>query len=200
MKRTLLLASLAALTAAINGAEAAACPAVFDADSYDFPIITYEAGEACLFGVSIGTKIIGGQDTSSTTIDDRTIEVINSAQRNYTIWKTDDKAILHCLTNLSWNKTVTTFGDGTRSGVESGSNWIQLSPQDIGLDNLVGPGLYLMEGGTFEWNVDENGIWTVISAKGSYSSLCETPSSSAHLMVASGMVGSLALFVSNFIL
>ena len=125
---------------------------------------------------------------------------------------TDDKAILHCLTDSTWNKTVTNFEDGTQSGVESGSNWIQLSPQDIGLNNLVGPGLYLMEGGTFEWRVDENGIWTVVSAMGSFSTLCETtvsgspslsppiPSSSTRLMVVSGMTGSLALFVNAFIL
>lgn len=188
-----------------------ACPAVFDEDAYDFPIVTYKAGEACSFGVSIGTNIIEEQDSSSTTKDDGIMEVVSSAQRNYTIWKTDDKAILHCLTDLIWNKTVTTFEDGTQSGVESGSNWIQLSPQDIGLNNLVGPGLYLMEGGTFEWRVDENGIWTVASAMGSFSNLCETvsgspslsptiPSSSTRLMVVSGMTGSLALFVSAFIL
>ena len=149
--RRALLILAAALTAT------SACPAVFDADAYDFPIVTYEAGEACSFGVSIGTNIIGEQEPPP---QQKNIVPRSSILRRETIQfgkPTTRQSYTVLLIQLGIRQLLTLRMEHrvVSKVAQIGFNF---PPQDIGLNNLVGPGLYLMEGGTFEWRVDENGI------------------------------------------
>lgn len=146
--------------------------------NYSYPIKSYEAGKVCSFGVSVGKIMIGEDDITVLSSEDSNT-TIKQEQRHVAVWATDNKeGSMYCLHDEKGTKTLTTLADGTQRNIMEGDGCgaFYLTPTDVVNDEVEYPfkipGLYAMEGGVFEWDVDVDGTWHVTEGSGIID-LCE---------------------------
>ncbi len=172
---TMKLAFAITTIAALRQAAVTCADCDFGSNYTSFYKIPYNRSGYCSFEVGSG-RITLSLDSNTTSSGDTNVTTIKD-RRHLALWKTADKdSTVQCYPNITVDVVETAYPNG--------STFVELSGDfNVGLDSEIPaddsvtisiPGFYFFKGGNFDYWVDKDGNWSMVTkAEGDISNLCE---------------------------